>query len=143
MAGTYDRLYSILNNRNDVYGAGRTFIGSMVQVIIENCECLLETKTILANEQTLWVATLVIYHFRIMFQNNFVIVFSSVIQSFIYLFDISLLGEVRLEPGAYTYTFQCLLPPNLPTSIETEFGYIESYPHSINYFYFFFLLILQ
>ncbi|XP_055296146.1 arrestin domain-containing protein 3-like [Sitodiplosis mosellana] len=34
-------------------------------------------------------------------------------------------GEVRLSPGTYSYTFQCLLPPNLPTSLETEYGYIR------------------
>lgn len=34
-------------------------------------------------------------------------------------------GELRLESGAYVYTFQCVLPPNLPTSIETTCGYIR------------------
>ncbi|XP_031621629.1 uncharacterized protein LOC116339736 [Contarinia nasturtii] len=34
-------------------------------------------------------------------------------------------GEIRLGPGTYNYTFQCSLPHNLPTSLESEYGYIR------------------
>lgn len=35
------------------------------------------------------------------------------------------LGEVRLIPGTYNYTFQCMLPLGLPTSVEGKIGYIR------------------
>ena len=28
-------------------------------------------------------------------------------------------------PGTYNYTFQCMLPPELPTSVEARIGYIR------------------
>lgn len=34
-------------------------------------------------------------------------------------------GEVRLPPGTYNYSFQCMLPAGLPTSVVGEFGYIR------------------
>ncbi|XP_055312538.1 arrestin domain-containing protein 17-like [Sitodiplosis mosellana] len=34
-------------------------------------------------------------------------------------------GEVRISPGTYNYTFQCLLPAGLPSSIEGKFGHIR------------------
>ncbi|XP_055327009.1 arrestin domain-containing protein 2-like [Sitodiplosis mosellana] len=34
-------------------------------------------------------------------------------------------GETRLLAGSYTYNFQCMLPPDLPSSFEGEFGYIR------------------
>ena len=34
------------------------------------------------------------------------------------LFDGIVLGEIPLLAGSYTYHFQCMLPPNLPTSFE-------------------------
>lgn len=36
-----------------------------------------------------------------------------------------LTGTVRLNPGVYHYTFQCMLPPELPTSVEGYFGFIR------------------
>lgn len=35
------------------------------------------------------------------------------------------IDEIRLMPGTYNYTFQCMLPSNLPTSVEGEIGYIR------------------
>lgn len=34
------------------------------------------------------------------------------------LFDGIVLGEIPLLAGSYTYNFQCILPPSLPTSFE-------------------------
>lgn len=31
---------------------------------------------------------------------------------------------MRLAPGTYNYTFQCMLPPGLPTSVEHDIGHI-------------------
>lgn len=65
------------------------------------------------NEQILWVGTRVIIKHRSQFD-------------FTYKLDLIIVtGQVRLEPGEHTYIFQCLLPPNLPTSLETEYGYIR------------------
>lgn len=33
-------------------------------------------------------------------------------------------GEIRLQAGTQNYTFQCLLPAGLPTSVEHEVGHI-------------------
>lgn len=33
--------------------------------------------------------------------------------------------DVRLDPNTYTYNFRCLLPPQLPGSVEGKFGYIR------------------
>jgi len=34
-------------------------------------------------------------------------------------------GEVTVQPGHYSYNFSCNLPPNLPTTVDAEFGYIR------------------
>lgn len=34
-------------------------------------------------------------------------------------------GTIEIQPGIYTYTFQCNLPDNLPTSLESQNGYIR------------------
>lgn len=30
-----------------------------------------------------------------------------------------------MQPGHYSYNFSCNLPPNLPTTVDAEFGYIR------------------
>lgn len=34
-------------------------------------------------------------------------------------------GEVVIQPGEYNYTFSCMLPVDLPTSVEGNTGYIR------------------
>lgn len=34
-------------------------------------------------------------------------------------------GTLRLNPGVHNYTFQCMLPPELPTSVEGLYGHIR------------------
>lgn len=34
-------------------------------------------------------------------------------------------GTVRLNPGIYQYSFECMLPPELPTSVEGSYGHIR------------------
>lgn len=36
-----------------------------------------------------------------------------------------LTGNVDLRPGTYNHTFQCMLPAQLPTSVNGQYGYIE------------------
>lgn len=33
--------------------------------------------------------------------------------------------EIELRPGTYSYTFECQLPEELPTSVEGERGHIQ------------------
>lgn len=40
-------------------------------------------------------------------------------------------GEFKLQPGTYNYTFQCLLPAGLPTSVEGDHGFIR-YSATVN-----------
>lgn len=40
-------------------------------------------------------------------------------------------GEIELQPGVYSYTFQCLLPAGLPTSVEATHGHIR-YSATVN-----------
>lgn len=38
---------------------------------------------------------------------------------------IEFIGEVRLVPGEYNYTFNTMLPHQLPTSFEGDYGHIR------------------
>lgn len=44
---------------------------------------------------------------------------------FYYMFIFTLTGEIVIQPGVYSYMFQCSLPPGLPTSVEAETGHIR------------------
>lgn len=35
------------------------------------------------------------------------------------------LADYRIAPGSYIYSFQCMLPPELPTSVEANIGHIR------------------
>lgn len=41
-----------------------------------------------------------------------------------YEFEI-LIAKIRLMPGTYTYPFQCVIPPNVPSSVEGSIGHIR------------------
>lgn len=43
----------------------------------------------------------------------------------IYFFFYKITDDFRLPPGNYNYSFQCMLPPGLPTSFEGQIGYIR------------------
>lgn len=35
------------------------------------------------------------------------------------------LGKIRMMPGTYSYRFQCVIPPSVPTSVEGSIGHIR------------------
>lgn len=35
------------------------------------------------------------------------------------------LGKIRMMPGIYSYRFQCVIPPNIPSSVEGSIGHIR------------------
>lgn len=35
------------------------------------------------------------------------------------------LGKIRMMPGIYSYRFQCVMPPSIPSSVEGSIGHIR------------------
>lgn len=50
-------------------------------------------------------------------------------QTILIVFDLNRinfkLGKIRMMPGIYSYRFQCVIPPSIPSSVEGSIGHIR------------------
>lgn len=92
-------------------------------------EGIIQADKITWTKQFTWFVEMMVWHYD---EKNFNVLwrfrvrFDVFINIIIDAIDsIGLTGEIQLKPGIYNYTFQCMMPSDLPSSVEGSIGYIR------------------